>query len=314
MTKKIKILSIVFFILLIIAYTLTQKANGGRKAQDNSVDLQDLEHAKMLQNKKAINEKYITLVPMSDEIKRLNNSLAQDFAILNPNSIINEIGRFSGKSRENSNDVVERIAEYLDNATEYKIQLRGLQRRCLRNKENLNNLKKIIKDNHPNLGENQFNEYYFELGLEESNFCERIATKNDVFWLFVKLARKGDEVAQLLLFEELIWAVNLKHFNIKKYPHEYMQLRDEAIEYLSQLARKGVFRASHLIAQIYLSKEKSSYDVIEPNLVLSYYYFSLAAKQARILQQPSDYRKPDIIYEQLTDKQKKIADRMTKNL
>jgi hypothetical protein len=313
MTQR-NILLTVFSLLLIITYVIIKGSNHDGEIQEKSVDLTDLVQSKIQQNEKLIDEKYIVLEPMTDDIKVFNDNLTQDFDILNPNSLKNEVDTFSGKSRESSNDVVERIAEYLDNPTEYKIQLRELQRRCLRNKENLNNLKKIIQDNHPNLGEGQFNAYYFELGLEESNFCERVATKKDVFWLFVKLARKGDEVAQLLLFEELLMAVNLKHFNIKKYPLEYMQLRDEAIEYLSRLARKGVLRASNLIAQIYLSKKNSGYDVIKPNLVLAYYYFSLAVKQANTLQQPYNNRMPDVIYEKLTDKQKIIADRMTKNI
>ncbi len=314
MSQKLKTLLIALSVLLIISIVVIQKSLNRAFVGKQTVDLADVVQTKISKHDKLMVENYTTIEPMPDAIKNLNTKLTQDFNILDPDSLINEIDKFAGMSRESTFDVVSRINDYLNSPSEFKIQLKELQKKCARNLENLKGLEEIIEDNHENLGENQFNVFYFELGLKESHFCERVGTEMDVLWLFVKLARKGDEVAQLLLFEELMWAVNLKHFNIKKYPHEYMQLRDEAIEYLSLLARKGVFRASDLVAQIYSGNESSYYNVVKPNLLLSYYYFSLAVKQANFLQQPYNNMRPNVIYEKLTNKEKIIADRMTRNL
>lgn len=302
----------IFVISLIIFSIIFNKT----KIDSNNDILIKKEIISISSNKKSLDNSYLVpeLEPVSDEINELNLQLPKFLDVLNFDSVINEVDRLSAKARENSADVIDQIREYVSDVKSYQIQLRKLQRICGKNNEYLQVLEKIIADNHQNLQEMQFNQYYFELGLKESGFCERVGTSKDVFWLFLNIARQGDQLAQFLLLDNLLEMVMSKErFNIRKQPLEYMHLRDEAIDYLVILAKKGMHRASDLLGKIYSSKNNSYYNIVENNYLLAYYYFTLANKQSD--SEPISYRvNPEVIYEKLTDKQKTIADRMTKNL
>jgi len=305
-------LAFIFVISLIIFSNIFNKT----KINSNNDTLIQNENTSISSNKNSLDNSYLVpeLEPVSDEINELNLKLPKFFDILNFDSVINEVDRLSAQARENPADVIDQIREYVSDVKSYQIQLRKLQRGCGKNNEYLKVLEKIIADNHQNLQEMQFNQYNFELGLKESGFCDRDGTSKDVFWLFLNIARQGDQLAQFLLLDNLLEMVMSKErFNIRKQPLEYMQLRDEAIGYLVILARKGMHRASDLLGKIYSSKNNSYYDIVENNYLLAYYYFTLANKQSG--SEPITYRvNPEVIYEKLTDKQKTIADRMTKNL
>lgn len=115
-------------------------------------------------------------------------------------------------------------------------------------------------------------------------------------------------LSRLLLTAHRYKAIQRKVINTWRFSLEYMQIRDEAVVYLQQLAAKGVTRASVKLSQMYSFNSVA----LPPNRVLEYYYSYLAIKQEGI--DKVYVKDPVSIYKRLTDKQKAIVDRMTEKL
>lgn len=256
----------------------------------------------------------IPVVPMTSFIEEFNANVAIDLSLSDDNAKHQEVGVLSVKFREDSDDVVAKIKEYMGDVAQNQIQIESLVGRCYRLNKNIKNMQKGINGNNSeqNRMEILFNEYYFYLGLQESKFCDTLGTKQDPFWKYLALARKGDELAQLLLLDNIILAVqkSRKVINIQKDPIKYMNLRDEAIMYLHKLAARGVHRASEKLGRLYSGHD---WDVVPQNPVLAYYYFYLANKQDGFEPIPYDMNL-NRFYDKLSEKQKSTVDRMTENL
>ena len=223
----------------------------------------------------------------------------------------NEVGNILLKPRNDSKEIIKLINDYFENYEESFHQIASLYIRCLDAKnriasieERLNNQGKII--------ETELNGYYFDIGLLESNVCEKFGTKKDPFWTMLKMAREGNEEMQVFLLEYMILAIYRRAINIQKYPDKYLDLRNEAEGYLRKFSHKGVMYATEMLADQYSGKLGRN-QLLPTNPVLAYYYAYLADVQNTAAH---GYFERDLLkmYDRLTERQQAIVDRMTKNL
>ena len=265
---------------------------------------------KMKNDDKSLNLKSYQVQPIkevTDKIKVFNIDIANDLSH-DKNSKSKAINKLISKQRANSSDVVDTINDYYEDISKHQIEIDKLIGNCKRANETILGFEKVISDSNATLSEEAFNQYYFFQGLINSGICKDVGTHRDPFFVILSSARKGDMLSRLLLTDHLYKAIQRKVIDTWKYPQEYMQIRDEAVMYLKQLAAKGVTRASVRLAQLYSYKSIA----LPPNMVLEYYYSYLALKQEEV--EAVYVQDPDSIYKRLTDRQKVIVDRMTANL
>jgi len=242
--------------------------------------------------------------PVSLYIEKLNLKFAKDLSF-DLDSVNNEVDLFAVKYREDSIDVIDKINMYLNDPREYQIQLSSIVDKCRNLNTSLKQYTKSINENNTHLTELALNEYYFYQGINDSKICNKLGGEYDPFWVFLKLAREGDELAQLLLIDNLWKATNRKLLDVKKYPIKFMDIRDESVMYLQNLAAKGVHRASERLGRLYSGKE-----ILPRNPQLEYYYYFLASQQnsAEINVLSVNLSR---LYNNLSDRQKQVVDRMT---
>jgi len=147
----------------------------------------------------------------------------------------------------------------------------------------------------------------FLLSLQQSNFCSIYGTENDPFYISLNLARKGDKLAQLFLYEDLLSAMNRQLVSPVLFPIEYNDLRQEVIGYLNSLSSQGVSDATIKLANVY------SDNAIVPNdNFYRYYYTFLAEKQTG--DRNTFFINSDELFDRLTENEKLRAERLVKKL
>ncbi|VAW36526.1 hypothetical protein MNBD_GAMMA01-2200 [hydrothermal vent metagenome] len=315
--KKNTMIPIVLVAVVLVATVFFLSTNKGNKKEVVSVATQEITAPKDVDKNKTNNQKPaklyqpIPVEPMSDYIKQLNTRMAQDLGLYRGSKSAEVLDLYR-KSKENTDNVIIKIEEYFDDIAQYQIQTGRLMISCGDLNKKLHIQRQAIHQESTKLTEMFFNKYYFYQGLYDSGVCKMMGTKKDPFWTLLKLARQGDEIAQLLLLQNIEYASYeyRKTVDIKKHPIEYMQLRDEAIGYLHKLASKRVYQAAERLGRLYSGR---GWPVVPKNPLLAYYYYYLANKTNSFERKPFE-ENLDQFYRVLTDKQKEIVDRMTDNL
>lgn len=158
-----------------------------------------------------------------------------------------------------------------------------------------------------------------EKSLWDSGYCSRIGSEADPFYDIVRLARQGNQLAQLLLDGELYAAVERGMVNPKLYPREYNDLRYELVGYLKSLSAQGVSLASLKLSREYLNDGL----FFSADRVLSYFYLSLYEQQHK---NSGDYpwnhcfssndscKSPAELYQTLTKDEKNRADQLLERI
>jgi hypothetical protein len=147
----------------------------------------------------------------------------------------------------------------------------------------------------------------FLLALQQSNFCTIYGTENDPFYITLNLARKGDKLAQLFLYEDLLSAMNRQLVSPALFPIEYNDLRQEVIGYLNNLSSQGVSDATIKLANIFSDNAIVPYDNF-----YRYYYTFLAEKQTG--ERNTFFINSDELFDRLTYNEKLRAERLVKKL
>ncbi|MCF6288739.1 MAG: hypothetical protein L3J53_05815, partial [Proteobacteria bacterium] len=311
---KIVISIVILTSLAIVSYVLLdigKEVKINNPIENKAVDNKSINKTEQITTKiDQISNHIQPLEQVSAEIASFNEQLTKDLtsSFDDKSAKKNAIIFLQDKQRKNSVDVVEKINEYFNDIVENQIEVSDLILSCFNAKKKLAKIEKGLTESNNVVTERSFNMYYFYQGLLESKICNDMNNSRDPFFAFLKSARKGNMLSQLLLTDHLYSAMIRKLIDTWKRPLEYMNLRDEAISYLKILAAKGVIRASVRLANIYSSRSI----FVPPNRVLEYYYTFLAKKQGGI--EAAYVRDPNDIYYYLTDKQKAIVDRMTENL
>ncbi len=159
----------------------------------------------------------------------------------------------------------------------------------------------------------------FEKSLWDSGYCSSLGNKNDPFFQYLDIARKGNKLVQLMLHTELYLAIERGAVNPRLTPIVFNDLKNETLGYLKDLSAQDVSLASIKLSREYLSDGL----LFSTDKVLSYYYLALYEMQHPSFQDhpwescnsESDYCKsPDELYQTLTEAEKERADRMTKRL
>ena len=306
MNKKI----ILYFLILIVSVVFVSFVliTKNKIAVDNfqTSEVQNMLETKS-NNHKKLEHQVLDLLEVTDKINKFNTQIIQDISYSNAGSKIRAIDELMSKQRNDPSDVIQIIDDYYEDIPKHQIEIAELIMKCKRANEHLSKFEKNISTSEIKLTEDWFNQYYFYQGLIESKICNDIGTQRDPFFEMLKAARQGDILSQFLLTQNLDIAIKRGLINIAKYPLDYMNLRDEAVGYLKQLSAKGVKQASVRLAHLYSWNSQN----FPQDLVLQYYYSYLSNKRNGGEEVVLD---TDSIYDDLTDKQKNIVDRMTENL
>ena len=222
-----------------------------------------------------------------------------------------EVSKIASLTRNDSKGIVKLIKEYFDNYEESFRQIEALYLMCLGAEEQISSVEERL-NNEGKIIESELNAYYFDLGLLETGVCRKFGKKEDPFWMMLRLAHKGNEELRVSLLQTMVMAIHRGAINIQKYPDKYLDLRNEAEGYLQKYSHKGVIYATEVLADQYSGKLGRN-QLLPTNLVLAYYYAYLADVQQSY---NYGYFERDLLkmYDRLTEKQRSIADRMTKNL
>ena len=307
MNKKI-FLSLLIFIssVFMISFFLMSKKKI-KLDNFNTAQTQEVKDTKTADDRNKLQHQVLAIQEVTDEIDRFNAQIVQDLSFSDAGSKIRAVDNLLSKQRNDSSDVIQTIRNYYGDVPKHQIEISELIMKCQRANEHILKFEQKISTPEDKLTEDWFNQYYFDLGLTESKICKDLGTPRDPFFVMLKAAREGHILSQFLLTQNLDIAIQRKVINILKYPLEYMYLRDEAVGYLQQLSAKGVTQASTRLAHLYSWHSRT----LPKNLVLQYYYSYLANTQRNGKGVLLD---TDSIYNDLTDKQKAIVDRMTENL
>ncbi len=304
--KKITFFTlIVLFVIVIYFNNYYKKQEFKNNRYDNINETKKIDvNQSSVQNKHPKSSKLNFL----KEIKKFNETVNIDLNRNDLNSKYFEVDKLYDNNRKDTTDIEKQIHFYINDIEKYQIQVESLSKKCIKLNERLAEQSKILNSGRE-LQEGFYNQHFFDKGLFNTGFCENIGTKKDVFWEFVEIARRGNKIAQLLLFDRVFDAVsngNVSILSAKKRPIEYMELRNEAINYLRVLSHQGVYKASLNLSRIY---SKNNWSLIPNNSVLSYFYSYIADKQSGFEISPYE-NNLEIIYSNLTKKEKDMADRM----
>jgi len=249
-------------------------------------------------------------VATTDEVEVFNQKVFNSIR-LGPESKVDEIyNLFKPPQKDNSKYFEDKIKAYFEDYEENFHQIENLAFYCINLKDKLYSLEMRLEDN-SKIFEEELNEYFFNKALMVSEACKKYGTREDPFWMMVRLARKGNDEMRLFLLKYMYFAIRRGAINTKVHPEMYFALRNEAERYLQNFAAKGVIYATEFLYRQYALELDNK--LLPTNKVLGYYYAYLADVQNSV---SYGYWEKDLLqmYDRLSEKQKKIADRMTKNL
>ncbi|WP_154223885.1 hypothetical protein [Marinicella rhabdoformis] len=145
--------------------------------------------------------------------------------------------------------------------------------------------------------------------IYKKGLCHMVGSNKDPFYMYLELARKGDMLSQLLLIDDLGFAIKSGAINLKLYPMDYEELRQEAKQYLENLSANGVKKASDRL--VYLYKDQRFFP---EDKVKQYFYAYLAEKQNGFEYMVEPWNSSEHYYEVLSDEEKLRADRMVRSI
>ena len=279
-----------------------KKTTGNELNNKKPIHVSDDSIFKSESDERMMNEYYT----LTEEKSELNKKILDTYT-----SKTFEVSNISRQPRNDSKEIKTLIAGYFDNYEENFRQVEELFLKCLGAKERISSIEERL-NGQSKIIEAELNGYYFDKGLLESGVCKKFGTQEDPFWTMLKLARRGNEEMRVSLLENMIMAIYRGAINIQKYPDKYLELRNEAEEYLQKYSHKGVIYATEILANQYSGKLGKN-QLLPTNPVLAYYYAYLADVQNTAAY---GYWERDLLkmYDSLTERQQSIVDRMTKNL
>ena len=239
----------------------------------------------------------------------LNSEFINIYDYNNTKSISNVVKHLRERDKTlNDQETIDEIEKYLFNSEKYPFQVRDLISDCINISahRNFDEGKDKLKYKKPIT-----NLYYYYQTLVP--YCERFNGKNHPFWIFLTMARKGDSLMQLELLRSLYMAIQGGVINPLQTPIKYMQIRDEAINYLKILAHKGVFEAAAQLNIQYNLGIQDKVGMVEKDLLQAYYYGFLADKYDTLKWRGLDDSISDI-YSKMSERQQIKADKMVENL
>lgn len=269
--------------------------------------------------KPAKNNEKLDSVRVSEFNNYILNDVNSTFGYSNSETIIDELLSSTSAIDANESSIewsVKEIIKIKENPESKSLITRELYSYC-------DALQKHLKSTNNRLeliDREKLRGKYFLMALNRSEYCSSMGTKDDPFFQLLKLARKGDQLAQLFLIEDFYQAIERKLIRPKLYPLEYNALRNEIVSYLEQLSAGGVQQATFYLAFLYdndNSQSKISKYVPEDK-VLQYFYLMRIEKQysnwdmdlpwvggpLAILKSPLE------VYQSLSKSEKNKADRM----
>lgn len=213
-------------------------------------------------------------------------------------------------SQTDIRQAVESIVDIKKNPQSKSLVIRELYSYC-------DALKRLVKNTNNELERLEVRGKYFLIALHRSGYCLSMGTRDDPFFQILRLAREGDQLAQLFLIEDFHKAMQRQLIKPKLYPIEYNDLRNEVIAFLEQLSNQGVEQATLYLAFLYDNSESESElsQYLPENKMLHYVYLMKHQKQSADMGQTLiTWKNPSQVYETLSDKEKAQANRMLKNI
>lgn len=193
------------------------------------------------------------------------------------------------------------IDKILDNIEDEQLSARQLFLRC--------NKLKVEPRKYTQGGNLMYPNDMLIYAIHKKGICHMLGSSKDPFYIYLNLARRGNMLSQLLLIDDLRFAIDSGAIKPFLNPIAYDGYRQEAKYYLENLSAKGVKKASDRLVSLYRDERYFPEDKVK-----QFFYAYLAEKQNRFEDMIEPWNSSDHYYGKLSEEEKQRADRMIRNI